>query len=420
MIPRTAIPISNEELFSLVFPTVRNGNEEIADFERNLAGYLGARKVFAVNAGRTALYLALQSLGLKPGESVIVPAYTCAIVFEVILRLGLKPTLVDVNPETYNINPALISDTITSKTKAIVVVHLFGRPSEMDQIMEIANNYGLFVVEDVAQALGAEYRGVKTGTFGEIAIFSFGPGKSLTSGEGGAIAVNDQKLIEKVIEVGNTLLKPRLAWRLHVAKNIVSMKFFSKALLYSFISGHLENELNKADREILSNCLKLLNNRTDVALHTTIMLTKMPTLSARMAQIQLKKIEELNNKRIKNAVILTRLLEPVSEYVQLPQLGPDKIRNTFTRFPAKMKKGSRESLIRRIKKKGIDIEKPYHHLSTFMRKYSKRRYICAESLCESLITIPNHPCLNSKDLEKVGITFTQSIHQQALDYAVHR
>jgi perosamine synthetase len=185
MIPRTAIPIGNEELFSILFPVMRNGNEEIADFEMDLASYLGALKVFAVNSGRTALFSALQALGLKKGENVIVPAYTCAIVFEVILRLGLKPNFVDVDPETYNFDPELIPKAITSGTRAIIPVHLFGAPCEMDQIMEIASKYGLFVVEDVAQALGAEYKGRKLGTFGDLAMFSFGPGKSVMSGEGG-------------------------------------------------------------------------------------------------------------------------------------------------------------------------------------------------------------------------------------------
>jgi len=401
MIPRTAIPISNEELLSALFPKVPNREKEWADFNQNLADYLGARKVFTANSGRTALFLALKSLGLKAGERVVVPAYTCAIVFEVILRLGLKPTLVDIDPKTYNIDYRLITRAISPKTKAIIPVHLFGRPCEIDQVIDIARKHNLFVIEDAAQALGAEYDGNRVGSFGDLAIFSFGPGKSITSGEGGAIAINNQDLVDKVARIQAKLPDPDLSWNLHVMVNMFAMKVFSNHYFYGFIRDYLESQLNQTDLEILINCLRLSSESKARNLNPTMNMAKMPLLSTKMATIQLQKIDELNRKRTRNARVLTELLGEIDRYVQLPRLN-DKVTNTFTKYPVKVRNATREKVKTRLLDRGIDVETPYHYLTSFIHSYSRRRYIQTDDVCHNLMTIPNHPCLTSEDLQRTA------------------
>jgi dTDP-4-amino-4,6-dideoxygalactose transaminase len=412
MIPRAAIPISNKELFSLVTTLVQSEENEIIKFEKDLANYLGVRKVYGVNSGRTALYLALKSLGLKPKTGVIVPAYVCPIVFEVILRSGLKPILVDVDPKTYNINPELIPDAITSDVKAIIPVHLFGRPSEVQKIMEIANKFDLFVIEDVAQALGSEYEGRKCGTFGDLAVFSFGPGKSITSGEGGALAVNRSELIDRVENLRSTLPEPSLSWRCHVIRNLISMKFFSNPTFYSIVRDLVESRFDKIDLEIIENSVKLVTNQHDDTTNKTVKLMKMPSLSAKMARMQLRKIDELNNARVKNAILLFKMLEGITHHIQLPEVSTRNFRNIFTRFPVKVKENIVEKVRKDLKSGGIDVERPYHYLLLMLKVYKHGHYSCAKDLCKSLITIPNHPCLNSRDIIKISHIVIQSILSQ--------
>lgn len=406
MIPRTAIPIGGEEVAALLNSVVVD--EAVVLFENDLAGYLNIKKTFAFNSGRTALYVAIQALNLKPGEEIIVPAYTCAIVFEVILRLGLKPVLVDVNPETYNLDSKLIIGALTSRTRVVIPVHLFGRPCEMDQIMEIADKHSLYVIENVAQALGAEYKKIKVGTLGDLAVFSFGPGKSLTSGEGGAIAANNEDLIEKVIDVQAKLREPDLKWILHVVKNIVAMKLFSNPNLYTFIRDHLEENLNTTDKKISENCIKLLCQEHNTNFHPTIKLARMPAFSAKIAGIQLKKLDEINEKRIMNAMTLTELLSGIKDHVQLPKMN-DYVKNTFTRYPVKIVNGSRDDLMKGLLEGRIDTEKPYHYLVDLFESF-RVKAPNALSLAKSMLTLPNHPLLRASDILKIASTFSDQLN----------
>lgn len=405
MIPRTAIPVDMKEVTVLLNTAlVRKevAKEDVAKFEEDLATYLGVEKTFAFNSGRTALYAAIQALDLKSGEEVIVPAYTCAIVFEVVLRLGLKPILVDAEVETYNISPNSIRKSITEKTRAIIPVHLFGCPCDMDQIMEIADEHSLYVIEDVAQALGAEWKKIKTGTFSDLAIFSFGPGKSITSGEGGAVAVNNEELEEKVTKFQAKLADPNFDWALHVLRNVIAMKFFSNPHLYALIRDKIEEKTNKTDEEILENCINLMQQRDPNYLHPTIKLAKMPLGSAKMARLQLKKLDNLNQKRIENAVILTKSLCEINDRVQLPKINDD-IKNTFTRYPVQILEGSRDDVVKGLIEGGVDAEKPYYYLIDLFESL-RVKAPNAIAVANSILTIPNHPLLRASDTLKIANT----------------
>lgn len=181
----------------------------VREFEKNLAEWLGARHVISCANGTDALQLALMALGLKPGDEVIVPTFTYVATAEVIALLGLSPILVDVDFQTFNIDIETASHCITPRTKAIVPVHLYGQCANMEQIMKFAESYNLYVVEDTAQAIGAEVEFSdgstrKAGTIGHIGTTSFFPSKNLGCfGDGGAIFTNDDNLAVELKMIAN-------------------------------------------------------------------------------------------------------------------------------------------------------------------------------------------------------------------------
>jgi dTDP-4-amino-4,6-dideoxygalactose transaminase len=181
----------------------------VAEFTQSLSSYLGGALVIPCANGTDALQIAMMSLDLQPGDEVIVPAFTYVATAEVIGLLKLKPVIVDVDPQTFNMTRENIVQAITSKTKAIVPVHLFGQCADMEPIMELADKHGLFVIEDTAQAIGADYTFTngtkkKAGTIGHIGCTSFFPSKNLGCyGDGGAIYTNDEALAERIRMIAN-------------------------------------------------------------------------------------------------------------------------------------------------------------------------------------------------------------------------
>ncbi len=173
-------------------------------FEKAFAEYCGTKYCVGVGNGLDALMLALKALGIGAGDEVIVPSNTYIATALAVTYVGAKPVFVEPDIRTFNINPALIESAITPKTKAIMPVHLYGQPCDMDPIMAIAKKHGLRIVEDCAQAHGAIYKGKKIGTFGDAAGFSFYPGKNLGAlGDAGATVTNDEVLAGKVRALGN-------------------------------------------------------------------------------------------------------------------------------------------------------------------------------------------------------------------------
>lgn len=172
---------------------------KIAELENRIAEYTGAKHAVAVSNGTAALHAACFAAGIEAGDEVITSPMTFAASSNCILYMGAKPVFADINSRTYNIDPEEIERKITEKTKAIIPVHFTGQPCDMDEIMKIAEKYGLTVIEDGAHALGAEYKGRRIGTIGSMTTFSFHPVKHITTGEGGAITTNDDALYEKLI-----------------------------------------------------------------------------------------------------------------------------------------------------------------------------------------------------------------------------
>ena len=172
--------------------------------EEKFAEYIGCKHSIALNSGTDALHLALRALDIGAGDEVITVAFTFVATTEAIGIVGAKPVFVDIDKDTFNIDPKLIEAKITPKTKAIMPVHLYGQPCDMDTIMDIAKRYNLHVIEDCCQAVGAEYKGQKVGTFGDIGCFSFFPTKNLGGmGDGGIATTNSEYLKNRMIALRN-------------------------------------------------------------------------------------------------------------------------------------------------------------------------------------------------------------------------
>ncbi|MBR1977257.1 DegT/DnrJ/EryC1/StrS family aminotransferase, partial [bacterium] len=173
-------------------------------FSQNFAAYCGTKYAVGVANGLDALNLIIKAYGFKEGDEIIVPANTYIATILAITENGCTPVLVEPDINTYNINPDLIEEKITSKTKAIMVVHLYGQAVQMEKIWELAKKYNLKVFEDSAQAHGAYYQGKRVGNLSDAAAFSFYPGKNLgCMGDGGAVVCNDEKLYQKIKALGN-------------------------------------------------------------------------------------------------------------------------------------------------------------------------------------------------------------------------
>lgn len=192
-----------QEMDAAIHAVLESGHfilgEASREFEENLARYHGVRFALGCASGTEALQLAMMAHELKPGDEVISTPMTFVATIEVMVLLGLTPVFVDIDPRTYCIDPAQIEEKITSRTRAIVPVHLYGQAADMDPILEIAARYRLIVIEDCAQAIGATYKGRKTCTLGHAGCISFFPGKNLGAyGDGGAVLTDDEQIARKI------------------------------------------------------------------------------------------------------------------------------------------------------------------------------------------------------------------------------
>jgi perosamine synthetase len=201
-IPLTEPEIGNDELEN-VTKAVKSGwvsskGQFIEEFEKGFCAYIGAKHGVTTCNGTTALHLALSALGIGKGDTVLVPSLTFIASANAVTYTGAKPVLIDSHPEYWCIDPSKIEKAIDHRTKAVLIVHLYGHPCNMDELTKIAEDKGLIIVEDCAEALGAEYKGKKVGTSGTVSCFSFYGNKIITTGEGGMCLTDDDELAEKM------------------------------------------------------------------------------------------------------------------------------------------------------------------------------------------------------------------------------
>lgn len=231
--------------------------EEDKAFEQAFASYLGVNNCVGVGNGLDALVLALRALKIGPGDEVIVPSNTYIASVLAISYAGATPVLVEPDIDTFNINPHLIESAITGKTKAIMPVHLYGQACDMDPVMKIADKYGLFVIEDCAQAHGATYKGKKVGTFGNAAGFSFYPGKNLGAlGDSGAVVTDNDELASEIRALSNYGSDYKYH---HILKGVNSRMDEMQAAFLSVKLPHLDR-MNQERRRIADMYSSKINN----------------------------------------------------------------------------------------------------------------------------------------------------------------
>ena len=231
--------------------------EEDKAFEQAFASYLGVNNCVGVGNGLDALVLALRALKIGPGDEVIVPSNTYIASVLAISYAGATPVLVEPDIDTFNIDPYLIESAITGKTKAIMPVHLYGQACDMDPVMKIADKYGLFVIEDCAQAHGATYKGKKVGTFGIVAGFSFYPGKNLGAlGDSGAVVTDNDELASEIRALSNYGSDYKYH---HILKGVNSRMDEMQAAFLSVKLPHLDR-MNQERRRIADMYSSKINN----------------------------------------------------------------------------------------------------------------------------------------------------------------
>ena len=223
-IPVSEPTITKKEI-EYVMQAVKSGwvsslGEFINKFEDAFAEYIGTKYALTVSNGTVGLHLALVSLGIKEGDEVIVPDLTFIATANAVKYTGATPVFADIDKDTWCISPDDIRKKVTSKTKAIIPVHLYGHPADMDPILQIAKEYELYVIEDCAEAHGAEYKGKKVGSIGHCGVFSFYGNKIITTGEGGMITTNDEKIYEKAKYLrDHAMSKEKRYWHTEIGYN---------------------------------------------------------------------------------------------------------------------------------------------------------------------------------------------------------
>jgi perosamine synthetase len=181
----------------------------IHEFEQKFANYIGRQHGVAISNGSAALDIAVAALNLGPGDEVIMPSFTIISPAQSLVRAGATPVLIESDSETWNMRTDLIEARITERTRAILVVHIYGLPVDMDPVLQLCKKHGLYLIEDAAEMHGQTYRGKKCGTFGDISTFSFYPNKHITTGEGGMIVVNDAALADRCRKLRNLAFEPK-------------------------------------------------------------------------------------------------------------------------------------------------------------------------------------------------------------------
>jgi perosamine synthetase len=347
-----AKPIIEQEEIDNVVEVLKSGmiaqGPKVSEFEEKFAQWIGTKYGISTSSGTTALHTALLACGIGEGDEVITVGFTFAATSNSVLYTGARPVFVDIDEDTFTMDPSKIEDAITDKTKAILVVQLYGQSADMDPILDIAHKHNLLVIEDAAQAHGAEYKGRKVGTLGDVACFSFYPTKNMTTGEGGMITTDNE-------EIANMAR----IYRAHGS----SVKYHHDYLGYNFRS-------------------------TDIA--------------AAIGLAQLKKIDSFNDKRNENASYLTDGLKDVKGVV--PPVVKEGNKHVFHQYTIKVD-GDRDKWLDFLNEKGIGCG-VYYPIPLYNQKLYKdlgynQSCPVTDKIVDEVISLPVHPSLTKDELDTI-------------------
>lgn len=344
-------------MLKVVSETAFVSGKYATEFERQFAEYIGTAHCIACGNGTDALEIALASLSIGAGDEVIVPANSFFASSEAVDRVGATPVFVDCDPATYNIDTLKIEAKITDRTRAIMPVHLYGLPAEMDAVMEIAKRHGLKVIEDCAQSHGADYKGKRTGTFGDIAAFSFYPGKNLGAyGDAGAIVTNDDALAEQCRLIAN------------------------------------HGQPAKYRHTLIGR-----NSRMD-------------GIQAAVLSVKLKYLDEWLEARRRNAGVYNELLADTG--IPLPA-EPEHARHTYHLYVIRVK--DREAVAARLAEAGIDTGMHYPVALPFLEVYAERGFgtdeaPVAHAHMGELLSLPMFAELTAEQIEHVCTSLKDAVN----------
>ena len=321
------------------------GGPEVKKLEKEVARFSGVKHGISVNSGTDALYLTLKAMGIKEGDEVIVPAFTFFATAETVSLCGAKPVFCDIRQDTFNLDPNLIEGLVSEKTKAIIPVHLYGQPADMDQILSIAKRKGLRVLEDNAQAIGAEYKEQKTGSLGDAGALSFYPTKNLGgAGDGGMVLTNDIELAEKI-----KLLRDHGS---------------SKKYVHSEIG----------------------------------VCSRLDELQAAVLRVKLKYLSAWNEKRRKNAKVYSSMLKGV-----IIPFAEDHVKHVYHQYT--IKHPDRNKLLEFLKEKGIitgvHYPSPLHLQQVYLKTEGTVSLPVAEKVSNEVLCLPIYPEMTEDQLNYV-------------------
>ena len=348
-----AKPIIGDKEIENVVEVLKSGmiaqGPKVEEFEQKFAEWVGAEYGIAVNSGTAALHVALLACGIGEGDEVITTPFTFIASGNSILYTGARPVFADIDMKTYTLNPDSIEDLITEKTKAIMPVQLYGQSADMDRINEIAEKYGLIVIEDAAQAHGAAYNGQKVGSIGDMSCFSFYPTKNMTTSEGGIITTDDDELAEKA-----------RIFRAHGA----TVRYHHDAIGYNF---------------------------------------RMTDISAAIGLAQLENIDEFNEKRIANAAYLNEGLKDVDGVIT--PCCAEGSKHVYHQYTIRVEKGDRDDWVDIINDcgvgTGIHYPIPLYNQPIYRALGIEGNCPNAELAADNVISLPVHPSLSKEDLDIV-------------------
>lgn len=331
---------------------ISSAGDFIEKFEKKFSKCCGVKYGISCTNGTTALHLALATLGIGRGDEVIIPTFTMIATANAVSYLGAKPVLVDSEKRTWNIDPERIEEKITKKTRAIMPVHTYGHPADMDKILKIAKKHKLYVVEDAAEAHGAMYKGRKIGSLGDIACFSFYANKIITTGEGGIVVTNNKKIAQIV----HTLKNHAFSHERH---------FWHKYQGFNY---------------------------------------RMTNLQAAIGLAQVEKFDQLVQARIDNARYYNALLKDVKGITLPPQT--EGIKNVYWMYSIVIEDDfglSRDELRQFLAEKGIDTRTFFIpvHLQPIYFKKRQQRFPVSEELCRKGMYLPSAATLTKKDMKYV-------------------
>lgn len=348
-----ASPIIEDEEINAVVEVMKSGmiaqGPRVIEFEEKFAEYVGVKYGIATNSGTSALHTALLAAGIGEGDEVITTPFTFAATGNSILYTGARPVFVDVDEDTFTIDPAKIEDAITDKTKAIMPVQLYGQSADMDPIMKIAKEHDLVVIEDAAQAHGAEYKGKKVGCLGDMACFSFYPTKNMTTSEGGMITTNSEEFAENA-----------RIYRAHGSPT----KYHHDVLGYNF---------------------------------------RMTDIAAAIGLEQLKKIDSFNEKRIENAKYLNEGLRDC-DLIETPVVS-DGYKHVYHQYTIKVKDGKRDEFSEYLLENGIGngiyYPIPLYNQVLYTNMGYNQALPVTDKIVEEVLSLPVHAALTKEDLDLI-------------------